>query len=106
MLFIQENSDGVMFKIFVQPKSSKNAIVGLHGDALKIKLTAPPVDGAANKMCIKYLSKCLGIPKSLIEIRSGHTGRTKQILLRYKNNNISKDEQEHLKQLIGSLIIS
>ncbi|MBW1752297.1 MAG: DUF167 domain-containing protein, partial [Deltaproteobacteria bacterium] len=53
MLDIQENSDGITFKVYIQPRSSKNMIAGLHGDALKIKLKAPPVDGAANKMCIE-----------------------------------------------------
>ena len=84
-LSIKENSDGVVFKVFVLPKSSKNMIVGLYGDALKIKLTAPPVEGAANEMCIKFLSKCLKIPASCFEIISGHTNKTKHILLKYKN---------------------
>lgn len=79
---IQKSTDGVVFKIFVQPRSSKNMITGVHGDAMKIKLTAPPVDGAANKACIRFLSKCLDIPKSRIEIISGQTNRTKRVLVR------------------------
>jgi uncharacterized protein (TIGR00251 family) len=85
MPFIQENSNGIILNAFIQPRSSKNMISGRHGDALKIKLTAPPVGGAANKMCIQYLSKWLDIPKSSIEIISGHTGRTKRVLLRLGN---------------------
>ncbi|OQX09719.1 MAG: YggU family protein [Desulfobacteraceae bacterium IS3] len=104
MLFIQESPEGLIFKIFVQPRSSKNAIAGLYGDAIKIRLTAPPVDNAANEMCIKYLSKCLGIPKSAIEIASGHTGRTKQILLRYGKDKVSAPEKEELKSAIMSLL--
>jgi len=80
-------------------------IAGQHGDALKIKLTAPPVDDAANKMCVQYLAKCLKIPKSSIEIISGHTSRTKQLLLKYKNEkNASGDEQNRIRSLISSLL--
>ncbi|WP_373501550.1 DUF167 domain-containing protein [Desulfococcus sp.] len=76
-MFIEEKENGIAFKVFVQPKSSRNAIVGLHGDALKVKLTAPPVEGAANAMCIQFFSKMLGVSKSAIEIQSGHASRTK-----------------------------
>ena len=81
-------------------------IVGLYGDALKIKLTAPPVDGAANKLCIKYLAKCLVVPKSSLEIISGHTSRTKQVLFRFKDNKTDKTELERLRHLIESLLKS
>jgi uncharacterized protein YggU (UPF0235/DUF167 family) len=80
-------------------------VSGQHGDALKIKLTAPPVDDAANKMCVQYLAKCLKIPKSSIEIISGHTSRTKRLLLRYKNDkNASDAEQNRIRSLISSLL--
>jgi len=80
-------------------------ISGQHGDALKIKLTAPPVDDAANKMCVQYLAKCLKIPKSSIEILSGHTSRTKRLLLRYKNDkHASGAEQSRIRSLISSLL--
>jgi len=82
MLDIKETDTGICFKIYVQPKASKNAVVGLHDDALKIRLTAPPVDGAANKLCIKYLSKITGFSKSDIEIVAGQTSRSKQILIK------------------------
>lgn len=99
MLFMKECSDGIVFKIFVQPKSSKNMIVGLYGDALKVKIAAPPVDGSANKMCVKYIAKCLMIPKSSVEIISGHASRTKQALVKC----ISEKERERLKKLIRLL---
>ena len=105
MLFIQENTLGIKFKILLQPRSSKNMIVGLHGDALKIKLTAPPVDNAANKMCIKFLAKCLKIPKSSLEIISGHSSRTKLILLRYEDaKQPSSAEKDRIKRRISSLV--
>jgi len=104
MRFMRERSDGIVLKVFVQPKSSKNMIAGPHGDALKIRLTAPPVDGAANKMCVKYLSKCLGIPKSSIEILSGHTSRTKQIFFRFQENIHADAEKEDLKRRIIAVL--
>ena len=104
MLSINEHPQGVVFKILVQPRSSKNMIVGLHDGALKIKLTAPPVDNAANKMCIKYLAKSLGVSNSRIEIISGHTSRTKQVLLRSDQPKISAEEYRRLKDKIQRLI--
>jgi len=105
MPYLKENTDGVTLKVFVQPRSSKNMIAGLHGDALKIKLTAPPVDGAANKMCIKYLAKWLKVPKSSIEIVSGHKNRTKLLLLRYKNkSDAAGTESARIRALISLLI--
>jgi uncharacterized protein (TIGR00251 family) len=105
MLFVQENSRGIIFKVFVQPRSSKNMIVGLHGDALKIKLKAPPVEGAANKMCIEFVSKRLKLPKSSIEIVSGHNSRSKRLLIRSADQKkASKTDAEKLKRLISALL--
>ena len=104
MLAITEKPQGIVFKVFVQPKSSQNIITGLHGDALKIKLTAPPVEGAANKMCLKYLAKCLKVPNYVLEILSGHNRRTKLILLRYKDGRSSPAEIKRLKGLVASLL--
>ena len=74
-----KDDKGLTFRILVQPRSSKNEIVGRHGDALKVKLTAPPVNGAANKACLAYLAKCLVLPKSSLEIVSGYSSRKKTI---------------------------
>jgi len=104
MLSMYEHPQGVVFKVLVQPRSSKNMISGLHDDALKIKLTAPPVDNAANRMCIKFLAKCLRVSKSSIEIINGHTIRSKQVLLRSDQTNISENEYNHLRQLIENLV--
>ena len=105
MEFLKETDQGIVFKVFVQPRSAKNMIAGQHGDALKIKLTAPPVDGAANKMCIQYLAKFLKVPKSALEIISGHSSRTKRILLRYGNGkNTGGSEQKRIRFLIDSVL--
>jgi len=84
MLWIQETRDGVIFKVTVQPRGARNEIVGLQGDALKIRLTAPPVEGAANKMCIELLAKSLKVRKSDVEIIRGQSSRAKKILVRSK----------------------
>jgi len=79
MLAITAHSTGLSFKVHVQPGASRNQVLGLHGDALKLKLTAPPVEGKANKACIEILSEALGVPKTSIEIISGHSSRQKNI---------------------------
>ncbi|HJO62311.1 MAG TPA: DUF167 domain-containing protein [Desulfobacterales bacterium] len=106
MLPIIQHPKGLTFKVFVQPRSSKNQILGLHGDALKIKLTAPPVNDAANRMCIQYLAKYLEVPRSSLTVISGHHSRTKQILYHCGDKGISEKALDYLKQLIDSLINS
>lgn len=85
-LEIREEGDVLVFRVFVLPKSSRNQISGEHDGALKVKLTAPPVENAANKLCVSYLAKCLGLPKSSLEIAAGHTGRNKQIRVHCASN--------------------
>jgi uncharacterized protein (TIGR00251 family) len=70
---------GISFQVHVQPGASRNQILGLHGDALKLKLTAPPVEGRANKACIEFLSDVLNVPKSGLEIVMGQSNRLKRI---------------------------
>jgi len=82
MLWIQETLEGVVFKAAVQPRGARNEIVGLKGDTLKIKLTAPPVEGAANRMCVEFIAKALKVRKSDVAIIRGKGSRTKQVLVR------------------------
>ena len=79
MISIKETKDGVVLDVRVLPRSSRCEIAGIQGEALKIRITAPPVDGKANDECIKFLSDWLGIKKSRITIISGHTSRNKRI---------------------------
>jgi len=79
--WIREASGGVVVSLLIQPRASKNQVSGLQGDRLKLRLTAPPVEGAANKMCTTFLAKCLGVAKSNLEIVSGQSSRQKQILI-------------------------
>ncbi len=69
----------IIVKIKIIPSSSKNKIVGAYGDTLKVAITAPPVEGKANKRCIAYLAKCFDIAKSNLEIISGQTSKNKLI---------------------------
>ena len=82
MSWIATNSEGVLLTVKVVPRASKNEIAGLLGDALKIRLQAPPVEGKANKALIEFLAEELNVSKKQIEIRGGETGRNKQILVR------------------------
>lgn len=103
MLSMQETADGIVFKVFIQPRASKNDISGLHDDALKIRLTAPPVDNKANKMCVQFLAKQLGVSKSTLEIVSGHTSRSKSVLFRYENDPPLKGEAREITKRVMEL---
>lgn len=63
----------------VQPRASGNGVAGLFEDAVKLRLTAPPVEGEANEACRTFLAKLLSVPRSHVEILSGSTGRNKTI---------------------------
>jgi len=75
--WIKEKDGSAILTIHLQPRSSRNEVVAVHGGALKIRLTSAPVDGAANAMLIKFMSKRLGVPRSDIEIVSGEKSRKK-----------------------------
>lgn len=81
MQAIRKSKDGVLIDVMIQPRSSHDETVGLHGDAIKIKLTAPPVEGKANAALIAFLAKKLGVPKSSISIVRGKSARRKTIEL-------------------------
>jgi len=77
---LQAESEASFFlNVHIQPKSSFNRIGGIHAGALKICITAPPVDGKANKAVIAFVANLLGIPKSAVTIRSGQQSRTKRL---------------------------
>lgn len=76
---LTESAAGVTFSVRVQPRARRNAILGELGDALKLALTAPPVDGQANQACIEFLAEALNLPRSSLRIASGQTSRNKVI---------------------------
>jgi len=85
---LREGPDGVRFALRVQPRARRNAIVGELGDALKIALTAPPVDGRANEACVEFFADLFDVPRSSVTITSGRSSRNKVIRV----HGISSDE--------------
>ncbi len=100
---IKRQKDGFLISVYVQPKAARNAVAGLHDQALKIRLTAPPVDGAANKMCRQFLAKQLNVPKSALQIASGHSSRRKTILCHCEEVKGSKIECVKVRKSIEAL---
>lgn len=84
MVFVKETGNGVIFHIHVVPKSAKNECAGIQGDAIKLKITAPPVEGQANDACIRFLSDLLGVKKNQVTIISGHKSRKKTVAIQGK----------------------
>jgi uncharacterized protein (TIGR00251 family) len=72
---------GILLDIHVQPRASRNELAGMQGDALKVRLTSPPVDGAANKLCREFFAKRLGVAKSRITLVSGDKSRHKRLFI-------------------------
>lgn len=68
-----------LVKVYLQPRSSKNEIGGLYRDGIKVKVTAPPIEGKANEALIRFLASEFGIPSSHIEILKGHRSREKTL---------------------------
>ena len=79
MIKVQDGSQGVSFAVKVHARAKKDAITGELGDALKVSLTTPPVEGRANEACIEFFAKLLKVPRSSVTIASGQTSRNKVI---------------------------
>jgi len=79
---IQERKDGVSFSVHVLPRSSKCALAGHQGGAIRLKLTAPPVDGKANEECLEFLAERLEVKKGQMDIVRGHKSRNKIVSVR------------------------
>jgi len=79
MIAIHDTPLGAAFAVKVHPRAKKNAITGEVGDALKLALTAPPVDGKANESCIEFFAKLLKLPRSSVTIAAGQSSRNKVI---------------------------
>ena len=76
---IKPCKNGILFSAIIQPRSSKNEVTRVYKDALKIRLTTPPVDGKANKACLQFFAKWLGISPSKISIVQGLSSKNKTI---------------------------
>jgi len=79
MIPIHETPHGVTFAVRVHPRAKRNRITGELGDALKVALTAPPIDGRANQACIEFFATLLNVSRSAVSIASGETSRNKVI---------------------------
>jgi uncharacterized protein len=79
MIPLTETAKGIAFAVKVQPRARKNAITGTMGDALKLALTAPPVEGRANQAVIEFFAELFEIPRSSVTIASGETSRNKVV---------------------------
>jgi uncharacterized protein (TIGR00251 family) len=75
---INPYKSGIRFSAVIQPRSTQNDVLGVHNNSLKIRLTSPPVDEAANKTCIKFLAKSLGVSPSKIRIVGGLSNKIKR----------------------------
>ena len=79
--YVRDSEKGVVLRVQVQPRASRDEVVGPHGDGLKIRITAAPVAGAANKHLLKFLAKKLRVSKSQMSIASGATSKAKSIAI-------------------------
>ena len=96
---LHDGKKGAALAIRVTPRARRNEIVEvLHDQTVKIRLTAPPVEGKANKALIKFLSDVLDVPKSRIEIVAGQTGRDKLVSI------LDMDGDEVHKKIISNLV--
>lgn len=98
MIPIRDGDKGASFAVRVQPRASRNAVAGELGDALKVALTAPPVEGKANEACVEFVANLLKVPRSSVTIASGETSRNK--VVRIAGMRASEVEQR-LRAVIG-----
>ena len=90
----------MVLRVQVQPGAGRNAVVGIHGDALKVRVAAPPVSGKANEAVISLVCSELGISSSEIEISGGMTGRLKRLKIKGIE---SEDFQQRIEILLENL---
>ena len=74
---IETTPTGVIIRVYVAPRSSANKVIGVHNGEIKVALTAPPVEGAANRALIVFMAKALDVPRSSVTLQSGETSRHK-----------------------------
>ncbi len=78
-MWLRADGDSVVLTLHIQPGAKKTEVAGPHGEALKIRLAAPPVDGKANAELIRFLAATLGVPRKAIELLSGDSSRAKRL---------------------------
>ena len=93
-------NNNLAFSVYVQPRASRNKIAGMHGNAIKVYVTAPPVENKANGAVIHLFADLFGVPKSVVSIKSGRQGRKKKVLIR---NLALEDAQETLSRALPKI---
>lgn len=96
---LRSTDAGVEILVYVQPRASRNRVVGLQGGELKVALTAPPVDGAANRACCVLLAKLCNLPRSCVRLVAGDASRHKRCLLEGGDYQAIK---RRLEELLGA----
>jgi uncharacterized protein len=76
---IEATGTGIRLRVHVQPRAASTELAGRHGGALKVRLAAPPVDGAANDALVRFLAERLGVPRSAVRLERGAAGRSKLV---------------------------
>jgi uncharacterized protein len=79
--WIRGCADGVILHVLVQPRAARNEVVGVQGEELKIRLTSPPVEGAANRLCCDYLAGLCGVARANVTLLAGQRSRHKRLLV-------------------------
>ncbi len=80
--WLHRAGEGVTVNLYIQPRASRNEVVGVQGEEMKVRLTSPPVEGAANRLCCEFIAKLLGVAKGQVEIAAGEKSRHKRLLIR------------------------
>ena len=99
MTLVRDTPGGAAFSVRIHPRAKKNAVTGELGDALKLALTAPPVEGKANAACIEFLAGLLNLPRSSITIAAGQSSRNK--VIRVAGLSAAEVEQRLRRALAG-----
>ncbi len=87
-MWLKEHEGGVVVEVSLQPRASRNEVAGLQGGRLKIKITAPPVEGMANKKLCEFLAHLMGIGKQRVQVIAGQAARIKRVMI----SDVSLDE--------------
>src|SRR5437016_14463866 len=101
MIPIRETAAGVSFSLKVQPRARKSAVTATVGDAVKLALTAPPVEGKANRAVIEFFADIFKIPRSSVTIASGETSRRKVICI---SGVVIENVRQRLEQIFDNLL--
>jgi len=91
----RETPAGVLLRVHLQPRAARDCIVGVHGDALKVTLTAPPVANAANSALLAFLAGLLAVPRASLSLVSGEKSREKKVLVCTTNSRQIAQRLEH-----------